>query len=86
MTHITSVRSNLAITQYRKRYEKLGRKYSLPYKETWYSHKPESVIKQHECNMLSDFPIQRDEVLELRQPCKTNDHSIIKLRKCESCE
>lgn len=39
-------------------------------------HKPESVIKNNKCNMLCDFPIQRD-VSERRQSDKRKECRII---------
>ena len=57
-TQIINLCSNLAVSQYRQRNDKLGRKVQ------WNLHKPKSVIENSEW----DFPIQRVKGLEYRRP------------------
>ena len=70
--HIISTCPNLAKNQYQKRYDKvvkkihwlLWKKFHREYNDKWYEHVPNSVLENEECEILRNFPIQCDKVIE----------------------
>ena len=47
---------------------KLCEKWGFNRAGKWYLHKPEKVLEYENCNILQDFPIQTDKILEHNRP------------------
>ena len=89
MDHIVSGCSKLAQNEYKRRHDnlakivhsKLARKCNFEAGGKWYEHEPESVLENDYCNILWDFFIQTDHVIEVRRP-----DLVVVDKKERSCE
>ena len=76
VTHIVSMCSVLAGNQYRKRYNRLGKKvhwllckkFEIECEDKWFSHQPEAVLENDKCKILWVFVIQTDKKIQRRRP------------------
>ena len=74
--HIVSGCSKLAKKEYKRRHDNLGkivhwkfaRKCNFEAGEKWYEHEPESVLENEDYEILRDFSIQTDHVIEAWRP------------------
>ena len=73
---IVSGCSKLAQKEYKRRHHNLGkivhwklaRKCNFEARDKWYKHEPESALENEDYNILWDFSIQTDHVIEARIP------------------
>ena len=56
------------ITQVKKVHWKLARKCNFEAGDKWYEHEPEKVLENEDSEILSDFSIQSDDVIEVQRP------------------
>ena len=94
--HVVSGCSKLAQKEYKRRHDNLGkivhwklaRKCNFEAGDKWYEHEPESVLESEDYEILWDFSIQADHVIEARTPdlvvvdkkrrtCKITDFAIL---------
>ena len=76
MDHIVSGCSKLAQEEYKRRHDnpgkivhwKLARKCNFEAEDKWYEHEPDSVLENEDYEILWDFSIQIDHVIEARRP------------------
>ena len=56
------------ITQVKNVHRKLARKCNFEAGDKWYEHEPEKVSENEDSEILSDFSIQIDHVIEVQRP------------------
>ena len=76
INHIVSGCSKLAQKEYKRRHDnlakivhwKLARKCNFEAADKWYEHEPESILENEDYQILWDFSIETDHVIEARRP------------------
>ena len=79
VNHILSECSNMAQTEYKRRHDWVGKKVhwevskrcGLDVNEKWYEHEPNGVSENNDFDILWDFEVQIDHVIEARLPDMT---------------